>query len=106
MLGRADARGGGAEDDRDARGAVALARRVDGVDEAVLLQAEPGEPVVAALPGGRAAGATAPHSRPATRPIQVASGVGPKSFGVRPLRPARRAACRAALPTPAALVTV
>ncbi len=45
-------------------------------------------------------------STPATRPIQVASGVGPKSFGVRALRLSRSAAWRAALPAPAALVTV
>ena len=38
---------------------------------------------------GRGSGAA---SRLATRPIQVESGVGPKSFGVRALRPARRAA--------------
>ena len=51
VLGRADARGRGAEDERDPRRAVALARREHGVDEAVAGQAEPGQPVVAALPG-------------------------------------------------------
>ena len=52
VLGRADARRRRAQHDRDARRAVALARGMDGVDEAVALQAQPGEPVVAALPGG------------------------------------------------------
>ena len=56
VFGRADARGRGAEDDRDARRAVALARGMDGVDEAVGLQAEPGQPVVAAIPGGERLG--------------------------------------------------
>ena len=45
-------------------------------------------------------------STPATRPIQVESGLGPKSFGVSALRPARRAARSAALPMPAAVVAV
>ena len=45
-------------------------------------------------------------STPATRPIQVASGSTPKSFGFSALVPARMAAKRAALPDPAALVTV
>src|SRR5262252_9768964 len=45
-------------------------------------------------------------STPATRPIQVASGSTPKSFGVSALVPSRMAATRAALPDPAALVTV
>ena len=50
LLGGADARGGGADDERDARGAVARARRRDRVQEAVGPRPEPGEPVVAAVP--------------------------------------------------------
>jgi len=45
-------------------------------------------------------------STPATRPIQVASGAGPKSLTLSALRPSRSAACSAALPGPAAVVTV
>jgi len=45
-------------------------------------------------------------STPATRPIQVASGLGPKSFGRSALTLLRIAASRAALPRPAAVVVV
>jgi hypothetical protein len=45
-------------------------------------------------------------STAATRPIQVGSGAGPKSFGVSALRLSRKAARSADLPAPAALVTV
>jgi hypothetical protein len=56
QLGLADAGGRGAQDQRDARGAVLLARRGHRLDEAVGLQAQPGQPVVAAVPRGQRLG--------------------------------------------------
>ncbi len=53
LLGGADAGGGGAQQQRDAVGAVARARGVHAVEEAVLVQAQPGQPVVAAIPAGQ-----------------------------------------------------
>ena len=50
LLGGADARGRGADDERAARGAMTRARRRDRIEEPVRLRAEPGEPVVAAVP--------------------------------------------------------
>src|SRR5690606_23776949 len=50
FLGGADARGRGAEHDRDPCGAVAPACRVDRLEQAVLLQRQPRQAVVAALP--------------------------------------------------------
>ena len=56
VFGGADARGRGAEHERDPGRAVALARRMGGVDEVVGGEAEPGEPVVAAIPVGQRLG--------------------------------------------------
>jgi hypothetical protein len=49
LFGRADARGRGAGQQRDARGAMARDRRACGIEEAVRAEAEPGEAVVAAV---------------------------------------------------------
>ena len=52
--------------------------RADRVDEAVAVQAEPGEAGCCGSPRRRAARGSGAVSRPATRPIQVASGVWPE----------------------------
>ena len=75
FFGRADARGRRADDDGDAVGAVALARGAHRVEHPVLLQRQPGEPVVAAFPARRAPRAALRISRPSTRPIQQSSAV-------------------------------
>jgi hypothetical protein len=56
LLGGADAGGGRAQQQRDAAGAIAFARGPDPVEETILIQAQPGQPIVAAFPdrmGGR-----------------------------------------------------
>ena len=83
LFGGADAGGGRAEHQRDASGAVTRARRVDRFQEAIPLQAQPRETVVAAFVGGEFRRQRRGLRRPATRPIQVASGSRPKSLGAQ-----------------------
>ena len=107
VFGGADARGRGAEDHRDARRAVALARGQGGVDEAVGDEAEPGEPVVAAVPALRAPSATAPirarrHGRSRSASGVDAEVVRPQRASPGPHGRKQRLPCR----RPAAVVVV
>ncbi len=105
QLGLADARGRGAEDQRDARRAMAPARRGHRLEEAVGLQAEPGQPVVAAVPAREGLGqADLFEAVDAADP--VGSGAGPKSLARRPLRECSSASASGSLPTPTAEVAV
>ena len=95
IFGFADARCRRADHQRDALGAVALARGGHRVEEAIRLAGRARPAGCCGNPSRRVRPAARSSSRPSTRPIQVASGRAPKSLARSPLRD-----CRARRPWP------